>query len=144
MSSNKVVRWIGKEVFSLIQRFIELGEGYGDIFELCELARVNKNRIHGAFIFTSKKDATVIYSVAIALKPVNSANFFPIYICREGIVNVQPEPKRVTTFKETLEELQINPIQMDIKHSSTFADKNLFYQYIIGVLRLNHLIPPLQ
>lgn len=144
MSSNKVVRWIGKEVFSLIQRFIELGEGYGDIFELCELARVNKNRIHHAFIFTSKNGEKEYCSIAIALKPVNSANFFPIYICREGIANTQPETKRLTSFKDTLNELQIKPIQIDLKHSSTFVDTQLYYQYIIGILRLNHLVPPLQ
>lgn len=139
-----MVRWIGKEVFSLIQRFIELGEGYGDIFELCELARVNKNRIHRTFIFTSTKDQKEYHSVAIALKPINTANFFPIYICREGIPNTQPVSKRLSTFIESLEDLQIEPIQMDLKHSSNFADTNLFYQYIIGVLRLNHLLPPLQ
>lgn len=139
-----MVRWTGKEVLPLIQRFIELGEGYGDVFELCELTRLNENRIHNAFIFTSKKEDKEYYSIAVALKPINNANFFPIYICREGIQKTALVPKRLTVFNETLETLQIKPIQIDIKHSSTFADTNLFYQYIIGVLRLNHLIPPLQ
>ncbi|TQR07074.1 methylthioribose kinase [Psychrobacillus soli] len=128
----------------MIQRFIELGEGYGDVFELCELANLNKNRIHHAFIFTSKKEDKEYFSIAVALKPINNANFFPIYICREGIPNTAQVPKRLLAFKKTLEDIQIQPIQIDIKHSSTFVDTNLFYQYIIGVLRLNHLIPPLQ
>ncbi|QUG40978.1 methylthioribose kinase [Psychrobacillus sp. INOP01] len=128
----------------MIQRFIELGEGYGDIYELCELARVNKERIHQAFIFTSTKDNITYFSIAIALKPVNTANFFPIYICREGIVETQHEPKRLTIFKEVLNELSIQPIKVDIKHSSVYVDVNLYYQYIIGILRLNNLIPPLQ
>ncbi|MEK3994362.1 methylthioribose kinase [Psychrobacillus sp. FSL K6-2365] len=128
----------------MIQRFIELGEGYGDIYELCELARVNKDRIHQAFIFSSTKDKIRYFSIAIALKPVNTANFFPIYICREGIVETQQESKRLTTFKEALAELSIEPIKVDIKHSSIYVDVNLYYQYIIGILRLNHLIPPLQ
>lgn len=131
-------------MLSLIQRFIELGEGYGDIFELCELARVNKNRIHRAFIFTSKKESKEYCSIAIALKPINSANFFPIYICREGIPNTNPITQRLSTFQATLDELKIIPVQLEIKHSSIFDDKDLFYQYVIGVLRLNHLIPPLQ
>lgn len=139
-----MVRWTGKEVLPLIQRFIELGEGYGDVFELCELARLNRNRIHHAFIFTSKKVDKEYFSIAVALKPINNANFFPIYICREGIPNSEMVPKRISAFKETLEELQIKPIQIDMKHSSTFVDTNLFYQYVIGVLRLNNLIPPLQ
>lgn len=128
----------------MIQRFIELGEGYGDIYELCELARVNKERLHHAFIFSSTKDNITYFSIAIALKPVNTTNFFPIYICREGIVETLQEPKRLTIFKETLDDLAFKPIKVDIKHSSVFADVNLYYQYIIGILRLNNLIPPLQ
>lgn len=128
----------------MIQRFIELGEGYGDIFELCELARVNKDRIHHAFIFSSKKDNKEYYSIAVALKPTNTANFFPIYICREGIPSISPVSKRLAAFHETLEELQIKPVQMDIRNSISFEDTSLFYQYLIGILRLNHLIPPLQ
>lgn len=128
----------------MIQRFIELGEGYGDIYELCELARVNKERLHHAFIFSSTKDNITYFSIAIALKPVNTANFFPIYICREGIVQTQQEPKRLIIFKETLDDLAIQPIKVDIKHSSIYPDVNLYYQYIIGILRLNNLIPPLQ
>ncbi|TQR17839.1 methylthioribose kinase [Psychrobacillus vulpis] len=128
----------------MIQRFIELGEGYGDIFELCELARLNQNRIHRAFIFKSKKDNKENYSIAVALKPINSANFFPIYICREGIPNINPVPQRLSTFQNALKELQVEPVQLEIKHSSTFVDRELFYHYVIGILRLNHLIPPLQ
>lgn len=139
-----MVRWTGKEVIPLIQRFIELGEGYGDVFELCELTRLNKDRLHHAFIFTSKKEEKEYFSIAVALKPINKANFFPIYICREGIQKTGLVPKRLSVFKETLETLQIKPIQIDMKHSSTFVDTNLFYQYVIGVLRLNNLIPPLQ
>ena len=131
-------------MFSLIQRFIELGEGYGDTFELCELARVNRERIYRAFIFTSTQHEKEHISIAIALKPVNDTNFFPIYICREGIPQSQPESKRLSAFKETLKDLQVEPIQISIKHSSTFADQHLFYQYIIGILRLNHYIPPFQ
>lgn len=128
----------------MIQRFIELGEGYGDIFELCELAKVNKDRIHQAFIFTSKKEEREYCSIAIALKPVNNANFFPIYICLEGIPKTIPISKRLTIFNETLEEISIVPVPMDIKHSTSFVDKGLFYQYVIGILRLNHFVPPLQ
>ncbi|WP_391120758.1 methylthioribose kinase [Psychrobacillus sp. L3] len=128
----------------MIQRFIELGEGYGDIFELCELARVNNHRILRAFIFSSKKQEKEYYSIAIALNPINTANFFPIYICLEGIPKITPIPQRLSTFHETLEELKIVPVQMDIKHSANFVDKELFYQYVIGILRLNHFIPPLQ
>lgn len=128
----------------MIQRFIELGEGYGDIYELCELTRLNKDRIYRAFIFSSKREDKEYYSIAVALKPINSANFFPIYICKEGIPYKDPISKRLTTFQETLEEVQVKAIPMEIRHSSSFADTKLFYQYLTGVLRLNNYIPPLQ
>jgi len=131
-------------VFFLIQRIIELGKGYGDIYELCEQARLNKDRIHRAFIFSSKKDGKEYHSIAIALKPTNAANFFPIYMCGDGIPNVQPISKRLSHFIETLDELQLKAVHLDIRHSSSFADSDLFYQYLIGILRLNHFIPPLE
>ncbi len=37
----------------LQQYFIELGEGYGDIYELMELMKTNKHRLQRTFIFSS-------------------------------------------------------------------------------------------
>ena len=74
-------------------------------YELCELARVNKDRIHQAFIFSSTKDNIKYFSIAIALKPVNTANFFPYIYVVKGIVETQQESKRLTIFKEALKEI---------------------------------------
>lgn len=129
----------------LIQRFIELGEGYSDIYELIEIAKANQHRLmHMAAFHTSVKDKEVT-SLAVILKPTDPGEFQPLYICREGI----PNPnvflnKRYDLFAETARSLDKEIIQLTVKPSTLFNEKELYYQYLIGILRLNHYIAPLQ
>lgn len=128
----------------MIQRFIELGEGYGDIFELCELARTNASRLQQTYIMYAKKNDKVVVSLAISLKPVGDSKFMPIYLCREGIPFEEEKPsKRLDIFEQAMTELGHVPNRFEIKHSSIFSEHNLYYQYLIGILRLNHYIPPM-
>lgn len=126
----------------MIQRFIELGEGYGDIYELRELMMTNRSRFMHGFVFVSKDmDGKTVLSVAAAFKPAEQGNFMPIYTCREGI----PEnSKRLEFFEETVKELGGLPIFMDVKHSTVYADRKFYFSHLISVLRLNHYIPPMQ
>ncbi|QHJ70867.1 MULTISPECIES: methylthioribose kinase [Planococcaceae] len=126
----------------MIQRFIELGEGYGDIYELRELMMTNRSRFMHGFVFITKDmDGKPVLSVAAAFKPAEQGNFMPIYICREGI----PEnSKRLDLFEETVKELGGLPIHMDVKHSRVYADRQFYFSHLISVLRLNHYIPPMQ
>ena len=97
----------------LIQRFIELGEGYSDIYELIELTKAQ-------------------------------SNFQPIYICREGIPNPEITPnKRFEMFESLSEELGKKIISLQVKPSDLFSEKELFYQHLIGILRMNRYLPPL-
>ncbi|MBM7621712.1 hypothetical protein JOC95_003620 [Bacillus tianshenii] len=129
----------------MIQRFIELGEGYSDIYELLELARCNSERLQHLMMFHTVKDGRNVTSLAAVMKPTNPGDFQAIYICLEGIPNPNHlQNKRVALFEEMAASLDKVIIQMDIKPSTTFAEKALFYQYIIGILRLNHYIPPLR
>ncbi|WP_078381011.1 DUF7147 family protein [Sutcliffiella halmapala] len=129
----------------MIQRFIELGEGYSDIYELLELARCNKERLQHLMMFHTVKDGRNVTSLAVVMKPTTLGDFQAIYICLEGIPNPHHQPnKRVNLFEELAKELDKMIIQMDIKPSTTFVEKELFFQYIIGILRLNHYIPPLR
>ncbi|MFC4409326.1 hypothetical protein ACFOZY_02625 [Chungangia koreensis] len=122
----------------MIQRFIELGEGYGDVFELCELMQTNQSRIYRTFLFTTEINGKKMHSAALALKSVGDSKFMPIYLCREGI----PESsKRVEIFIEASKKAGINPVQVEVKPSKTFAEKDLYFHYLTGVLRLNHLLP---
>lgn len=128
----------------MIQQFIELGQGYGDIYELCELIKTNESRFHNAFMFTADNNGTMVASIAVAFKPVGESKFMPIYICREGIpYNPEKPSKRLEIFNETVTSVGKITNRFEIKHSSIFSENNLFYQYVIGILRLNHYIPPM-
>ncbi|TWT04739.1 methylthioribose kinase [Planomicrobium sp. CPCC 101079] len=126
----------------MIQRFIELGEGYGDIFELRELILTNSHRFLHGFVFVSKDSSgKSVLSVAAAFKPTEEGNFMPIYLCREGI----PEnSKRLAIFTKAIEGLGHQPITMEVKHSSVYTEKQFYFSHLIAILRLNHFIPPMQ
>ena len=129
----------------MIQQFIELGQGYGDVYELCELIQTNKDRFHEAFIFTSTKGEHKVCSLAVALNPVGESKFMPIYICREGIpYNEDKRAKRIELFEEALSTINKTTTTLEIKHSSIFSEPNQFYQYLIGILRMSRYIPPMQ
>ncbi|MGN4126336.1 methylthioribose kinase [Lysinibacillus sphaericus] len=126
------------------QQFIELGEGYGDVYELLEMIKTNQERFHQAFILTSIKEEKKVASLAVALKPVGESKFMPIYICREGIpFNEEKPSKRQIIFEECIEQLGRKAVVVEIKHSSIFSEPKLFYQYLIGIMRLHHYIPAL-
>jgi len=127
----------------MIQQFIELGQGYGDIYELCELIKTNEHRYHNAFILLSTHNEKTVASLAIAFKPVGDSKFMPIYICREGIPYSEEKPsKRIAIFEDAVKDIDKQPIKFEIKHSSNFAENKLYYQYITGIMRLNNYIPP--
>ena len=68
-----------------------------------------------------------------------------IYICREGIPYSEEKlSKRIEIFKQTIQDVKQQENILEIKHSSVFSEKNQYYQYLIGILRLNRYIPPMQ
>ncbi len=128
----------------MIQRFIELGQGYGDLYEMLEIMNTNKDRIQNTFVFVSQKDGKQVASFAVALKPVGESKFMPIYVCREGIpYNAEKPSTRYNMFKEAIENVDKTLITLEVKHSSVYVDVTLYYQYLIGLLRLYHYIPNL-
>ncbi len=129
----------------MIQRFIELGEGYSDIYELLELMKNNRNRISKLFAFNTTVQDRQVSSLAIAFQPTNPGDFQAIYICREGIPNPQIKPnKRYSLFAELANDLDLSIITFDVKPSTMFSEKELYYQHLIGILRMNRYIPPMQ
>ncbi|WP_298826443.1 methylthioribose kinase [uncultured Planococcus sp.] len=126
----------------MIQRFIELGEGYGDIYELRELITSNQQRFMHGFVFISKNpQGQDVLSVAAVFKPAAEGNFMPIYMCREGI---PVDSKRLDIFEQAVAEIGFTPIKMEVKHSTVYADRKFYHSHLISVLRLNHYIPPMQ
>ncbi|MCA0174429.1 methylthioribose kinase [Bacillus sp. RAR_GA_16] len=128
----------------MIQRFIELGEGYSDIYELVEIARTNSHRLHRLLVLKTVKNNREVVSPVVVLKPAGEGNLQPLYICREGIPVKEPSVQRLQLFEDLSKEVESPIIPIEVKPSSEFNEGDLYFNYIIGILRLNHLIPPLQ
>ncbi|WP_442599379.1 DUF7147 family protein [Neobacillus sp. D3-1R] len=129
----------------MIQRFIELGEGYSDIYELIELTKNNQHRLAHMMAFHTDVKGRKVTSLIAVMKPTDVGEFQALYICREGIPNPHITPnKRFDLFKELADELQKEIIEITIKPSNEFKELALFYQYVIAILRLNHYIPALK
>ncbi|MEG0473962.1 MAG: methylthioribose kinase, partial [Solibacillus sp.] len=80
----------------------------------------------------------------VAFKPSGESKFMPIYICREGIPYNEEKPsKRIEIFQEAVRKANKQENIFEIKHSSIFSESIQFYQYLIGILRLNHYLPPM-
>ncbi|SDJ74654.1 DUF7147 family protein [Sediminibacillus albus] len=125
----------------MIQRFIELGEGYSDVYELCELARQMPDRVAHYLSLSTVKNEKNVTSLAILLNPAAQGGFQPVYICLEGV----PDPnytnnKRYTLFAETAKEHGHHVKELIVRPSTQFHESNLFYQYLIGIFQMNRLI----
>ncbi|WP_026674398.1 DUF7147 family protein [Alkalihalobacterium bogoriense] len=129
----------------MVQRFIEIGEGYSDLYELIEIANTNKHRIDKLICLQTVKDEKKMCSFVVTLHPASPGHVYPLYICREGIPQFSwKETRRYTLFTSLAAILQKEIFTIDVRHSSSFQEKDLYYSYIIGVLRMNRIIPPLQ
>lgn len=132
----------GKEKIRLIQRFVELGEGFSDLYELLQITRTNKERLHRIIRLDTVIDGKKVCSIVVVLNPVEPGNYMPCYICREGIPH--PEERktgRYTLIDQLVDELKTELCRLVVKPSTEFNELELYYQYLIGVLRMNKFIP---
>jgi hypothetical protein len=133
-----------KGVMIMIQRFIEFGEGYSDVYELIEIARTNQHRLKRLLALHTIKNGQQVTSLVVILEPVSPGNFQPLYICREGIPNPNEKPnQRYNLFNQLSKECDKTITELVIKPSNQFNENVLYYQYLIGILRMNHFIAPL-
>ncbi|WP_138415045.1 DUF7147 family protein [Aquibacillus sediminis] len=124
-----------------MQRFIELGEGYGDIYELIELARHMPDRLEEFIKISTTKNDTQLLSFAIIMKPTDIGDFQPIYISLEGVpVRDQQTSKRLQLFEKTARDHNHTVKELTVKPSTSFHEKMLYYQYLIGIFRMNRFI----
>ncbi|WP_227935704.1 DUF7147 family protein [Alkalihalobacillus deserti] len=129
----------------MIQRFVLLGEGYNDLYELFEIARSNQSRIHMLLRLDTKIDSKELSSLVVILRPVEPGKMMPLYLCLEGIHHPTIKPsERYRLFEKLSEELSKPIHRLEVKSSTAFEEKELYYQYLIGVLRMNRYLPPLQ
>ncbi|KON68377.1 methylthioribose kinase [Peribacillus butanolivorans] len=128
----------------MIQRFIELGQGYSDIYELLEVGRNQKHRVARLLSLHTTINDKKVTSLVIVMQPTDPGKFQPLYICREGIPNPHVTVnKRYELFEKLAEELDKSIIEIDVKSSVLFAEIELYYQHLIGILRMNRYLPPL-
>jgi hypothetical protein len=128
----------------LIQRFIEIGQGYSDIYELLEVGRNQKHRVARLLAMHTTINDKKVTSLVIVMEPTDPGKFQPLYICREGIPNPHAiKNKRYELFENLAEELDRPIIEIDVKPSVLFAEIELYYQHLIGILRMNRYLPPL-
>ncbi|SEP55008.1 DUF7147 family protein [Piscibacillus halophilus] len=126
----------------MTQRFIKLGDGYGDVYELITLVESMPERVHQLLAFHTIKNDEEKTSIAAVFNPTEKGNFQPIYICLEGI----PKPEgntsnvRYDAFKELSEQINKPIIELVVPPSDTYHELELYYQQLIAVLRLNHII----
>ena len=71
----------------MIQRFIELGEGTSDLYELLEIGKSNKNRVARLLALHTTINNNKVTSLVMVMQPATQGDFQPLYICREGIPN---------------------------------------------------------
>lgn len=122
-----------------MQKFITIGEGHGDLFELEALISNNHGRINkGIFLHTAEDMSTFL----LVMAPVRG-NFQAIYTIYRGILHKEGTGKKYKMIEEWCREHGIPVIEFSTRDPEDFHEKEQFYQYITGVLRLNHLIPPL-
>lgn len=127
----------------MIQRFIELGQGYSDIYELLEIGKNSKHRIARLLALHTTINDKKMTSLVIVMNQTEQGNFQPLYICREGIPHTTSN-KRYELFEELAKDLERPIIELDIKPSTIFAELELYYQYLIGILRMNKYLPPMK
>lgn len=119
-----------------MQKYIELGRGYAEIFELEQLIQYNKSRIDKAILLTHGDEAATFLLI---MQPARD-HFQAIYTIYRGI-SVSGEQKKLNLVKGWLDAADIQFIQFDTKSPEEFYESDQYYQYITGILRLNHLVP---
>jgi hypothetical protein len=130
--------------FTMIQRFIKIGEGYSELFELIEIAKTNNSRVEALIALETTKNNKKVSSAVVVLRPVEPSNFQPLYISLEGIpIDSSSPSKRWQLFEALASELNKEIFRLEVKPSNTFQEEGLYYQYIIGVLRMNRMIKSL-
>lgn len=85
----------------MIQRFIEIGQGYSDIYELLEVGRNQKHRVARLLAMHTTINDKKVTSLVIVMEPTDPGKFQPLYICREGIPNPHATKTNAMSFLRT-------------------------------------------
>ncbi|SCS48192.1 DUF7147 family protein [Staphylococcus caeli] len=127
------------------QSFIKLGEGLTDLFEFNTLIEYNHQRIQHIVFFHSPKFENQRSSVAIIMQPTSEQHFQAMYIMVNAIQYPYPTTnKKFDLIQNQAAQFHVDVKEVDVQPPHTFHDNELYFNYLISVLRLQRWIPPLQ
>lgn len=127
------------------QSFIKLGEGLTDLFEFNTLIEYNSERIDHIVYFHTSTFKVGPSSVAIIMKPTSDNHFQAMYIMVNALNYPYPTPnKKFEMINEQAKQYNVNIKEVDVQPSENYHDIELYFNYLISVLRLQRWIPPLQ
>lgn len=122
-----------------MQKFITMGQGYREIFELQALIEYNHQRVeHAVFCYNDKSPASFL----LIMKPVEQ-NVQAVYTIYNGIKYEAGAGKKYKLIKSWCEDHDIKVIEFKTKSPEDFYEQEQYYQYLTGLLRLNHLLLPM-
>ena len=127
------------------QSFIVLGEGLTDLFEFTTLIDYNHPRIDKIIYFHSPQTEKQLSSVAIVMQPTEGNYFQAMYMMMNAVKYPYPDSnKKFEMINNKAEAYDIPVLGIDVQPPEAFHDNDLYFNYLISVLRLQRWIPPLQ
>src|SRR5699024_4190564 len=81
-------------------------------------------------------------SFLLVMKPVQQ-DVQAVYTIYNGIRFKDGKSKKYDLIKSWCDEVDINIIEIETKSPTVFHEREQFYQYLTGILRLNHLLLPM-
>lgn len=128
----------------MTQQFIYLGEGYSDFFELEELIEYNAPRISRLLLLHTTLEEEKKTSVILVMNKTRQGNFQALYSILEAIPYPYPQSnKRIDLVRSWAQNKNITINEVEVKSKKHFFETALYEQYLVGVLRLQRLLPPL-
>ncbi|MFC6402616.1 hypothetical protein ACLIJS_04375 [Mammaliicoccus sciuri] len=127
------------------QSFIVIGHGLTDLFEFQTLIEYNHERISDIVMLHTPLSKEKLSSACIIMKPTKGQHFQAIYMIMEGIKYPYPDSnKKFDLINEWANAYHIQVKGLDVKSRADFAEDELYFAYLKGVLRLERYLPPLQ
>ncbi|AUW62175.1 MULTISPECIES: DUF7147 family protein [Staphylococcus] len=127
------------------QSFIILGEGLTDLFEFLTLIEYNHARIDKVVYFHTPQSDKQLSSVAIIMNPTTGKQFQAIYMMLNALKYPYPNSnKKFEMINEQAQSYDIPIVGIDVQPPNAFHMNDLYFKYLISVLRLQNWIPPMQ
>ncbi|BFL68124.1 DUF7147 family protein [Staphylococcus capitis] len=127
------------------QSFIKIVEGLTDLFEFTTLIEYNHPRINRIIYFHSPQSEKQLSSVAMIMNPTSGNHFQAMYIMVNALNYPYPDGnKKFDIINTEAEKYDIPVVGIDVQPPETYPDLDLYFNYLISVLRLQRWIPPLQ